>query len=141
MRLITGIQTLLLCLAFIHVASSLRIHNKIKSTGFEKIAPFKTKFIEQQVDHFNFRDDRTFKERYLINGLPLLFKLYLFLQFLQSFLFKTTFLIKRVDQYSFMLEMKEISSLFGTTLASYLILLQFFKPWLFFLNMFEFIFL
>lgn len=49
--------------------SSLRIHNKQKPVNGpnSSILPFKQFFMQQQVDHFNFRDDRTFQHRYLLN--------------------------------------------------------------------------
>lgn len=62
----------LLALAFIcQVANSLRVHNKNppppQTSTTSTIPAFKTFYIDQQLDHFNFRDARTFKQRYLLN--------------------------------------------------------------------------
>ena len=48
----------------------LRIHNNNKKLehNIKDIPKFKTYYTTQFVDHFNSRDDRTFQERFLLNG-------------------------------------------------------------------------
>jgi hypothetical protein len=61
----------ILCAISLTIIDGLRVHkklndkNKIKS---KSIPPFKTFYMEQYLDHFNFKDDRTFQMRYLVNG-------------------------------------------------------------------------
>ena len=52
----------------------LKIHNKkpLKENA-SSIPSFKTFWTTQQLDHFNFRDDRTFQHRYLLNGTEFIF--------------------------------------------------------------------
>ena len=58
-----------LLIALLNPTESLRIHNQRKPVqNARAIPPFKTFWMTQQLDHFNFRDDRTFQHRYLING-------------------------------------------------------------------------
>lgn len=57
-----------LLIALLNPTESLRIHNQRKPVqNARAIPPFKTFWMTQQLDHFNFRDDRTFQHRYLIN--------------------------------------------------------------------------
>jgi len=46
----------------------LRVHNKAKNNGVKDSPPFKTFYVNQFLDHFNLKDDRTFQQRYLVNG-------------------------------------------------------------------------
>ena len=46
---------------------ALRIHNKRPSKEVKDIPPFQTFYFDQVVDHYNLKDDRTFKQRYLVN--------------------------------------------------------------------------
>ncbi len=60
--------SLLAVLCVLNVVNSLRAHNKKHPKLTDTpVPPFKTGYIEQQLDHFNFRDDRTFQQRYLLN--------------------------------------------------------------------------
>jgi hypothetical protein len=58
-------------LLIVNQCQSLRVHNKkgIKNQPTDPIPPFKTFYTTQFLDHFNFRDSRTFQQRYLLNGL------------------------------------------------------------------------
>ena len=48
---------------------SLRTHNfKKLNRPTSPIPPFKTFYLTQNIDHFNFKDERTFQQRYLLNG-------------------------------------------------------------------------
>ena len=66
-------RSVFIALSLLAVYSSvngLRVHNFGKhGTQMPKstIPPFKTFYIEQNLDHFNHRDDRTFEQRYLLN--------------------------------------------------------------------------
>ena len=63
-----SISSVLLVLCALSLVSSLRVHNNRRLPVTDTpIPPFKTAYIEQQLDHFNFRDDRTFQQRYLLN--------------------------------------------------------------------------
>ncbi len=58
--------------------SGLRVHNSGKHVKKDEnvksvIPPFKTFYMEQYLDHFNLKDDRTFQMRYLLNGKTSLF--------------------------------------------------------------------
>jgi hypothetical protein len=60
--------------ALYSTAASLRVHNFGKhapGTALPNsvIPPFKTAYIEQFLDHFNLKDDRTFQQRFLYNGI------------------------------------------------------------------------
>jgi hypothetical protein len=51
--------------------SCLRIHNlnrKYIQLNEDSTPTYETFYIDQYVDHFNFNDNRTFKQRYLLNG-------------------------------------------------------------------------
>ena len=66
MKLLLAIALLVLVQ---YQTDGLRIHNKnFKGTAPKSVLPFKTQYITQFLDHFNSRDDRTFQQRYLING-------------------------------------------------------------------------
>ena len=50
-------------------AECLRAHGPVKkAASSSSIPPWKTFYYTQQLDHFNFNDDRTFQQRYLVNG-------------------------------------------------------------------------
>jgi hypothetical protein len=52
----------------------LRLHKKPSSNQKStSIPPFKTFYMTQFLDHFNLRDDRTFQQRYLVNGIKNLY--------------------------------------------------------------------
>lgn len=46
----------------------LRQVNPKQSASYSDSPAWKTFYIDQYLDHFNHNDDRTFKERYLVNG-------------------------------------------------------------------------
>ena len=65
-------------LALYSSAETLRVHNKkVFKNNLKDIPPFKTYYLDQFLDHFNTLDTRSFKQRYLVNGI--IFVLYFFL--------------------------------------------------------------
>jgi hypothetical protein len=55
-----------LFVTMLHNSETLKIHNK--KPHLKEIPAYKTFYMTQKIDHFNFRDDRTFQQRYLLNG-------------------------------------------------------------------------
>ena len=50
-------------------AECLRAHGPLKKVAASSnIPPWTTFYYTQTLDHFNFNDDRTFQQRYLVNG-------------------------------------------------------------------------
>ena len=47
---------------------SIRVHTKKLHSELKDIPKFKTYYTTQFLDHFNSRDDRTFQQRFLLNG-------------------------------------------------------------------------
>jgi hypothetical protein len=69
MKLLVRISLFLVVLLVIGV-DSLRLHKKPSfKHKSSSIPPFKTFYKTQFLDHFNLRDDRTFQQRYLVNGI------------------------------------------------------------------------
>ena len=64
--LLVAVFLLTFCLA--DVSEALKTHKKHTNNVHDSIPAFKTFYITQKIDHFNFRDDRTFQQRYLLNG-------------------------------------------------------------------------
>ena len=62
----------LLTFGLADVSEALKTHKKHTDKVHDSIPAFKTFYITQKVDHFNFRDDRTFQQRYLLNGKSLM---------------------------------------------------------------------
>lgn len=60
------IKYLLIFIVWTSSLEALKLHKK--TTNFNDVPKFKTLYIDQYLDHFNKRDDRTYKQRYLING-------------------------------------------------------------------------
>lgn len=60
---------LVVVLAVSSFVEGLRIHTTRKADNIKTTIPKpKTFYFEQNLDHFTFNDDRTFKQRYLVNG-------------------------------------------------------------------------
>jgi hypothetical protein len=64
----SGILFIVLLAACAVSVESLRVHNKANKNGIKDSPPFKTFHVTQFLDHFNLKDDRTFQQRYLVNG-------------------------------------------------------------------------
>lgn len=60
------IKYILIFIALTSSLKALKLHKA--STNFNDVPKFKTMYMDQYLDHFNKRDDRTYKQRYLING-------------------------------------------------------------------------
>lgn len=58
----------LLILLIIYAIDCKKLRNIEETTTEHEFTPWETFYIDQYVDHFNFRDNRTFKQRYLISG-------------------------------------------------------------------------
>lgn len=61
----------ILCLISNIDVDCLRMHKKASLKQKSSIPPFKTFYTTQYLDHFNLRDDRTFQQRYLVNGITI----------------------------------------------------------------------
>ncbi len=58
----------------------------IYSTEAKSAIPaYKTLYMTQKLDHFNFQDSRTFQQRYLLNGNLTIDYFYFLVQFIQFF--------------------------------------------------------
>ena len=60
--------TLICSIYTVQKIESLRVHNKRLHAEIKDIPKFKTFYTTQFLDHFNSRDDRTFQQRFLLNG-------------------------------------------------------------------------
>ncbi|RNA18807.1 dipeptidyl peptidase 2-like [Brachionus plicatilis] len=59
------IKYILLVVLLTSSLEGLKLHKK--RTNFENVPKFKTLYTDQYLDHFNKRDDRTYKQRFLVN--------------------------------------------------------------------------
>ena len=59
---------LLSLILFAYQFDCLRVHNKKTHKDVKDVPKFKTYYTTQFLDHFNSRDDRTFQQRFLLNG-------------------------------------------------------------------------
>lgn len=65
------IKYIVVVILLISSLQGLKLHKK--NTKFNDVPKFKTLYMDQYLDHFNKRDDRTYKQRYLINGIKNIF--------------------------------------------------------------------
>lgn len=108
------------------------------------IPPWKTFYYTQMLDHFNLKDDRTFQQRYLVNGNNLYFKcqFWTFIEFIFIYFKmklakkKMTILIRAMVRSFSTPEMKVTLRDSTTTRALCSTLLPYFRRWSFLPNMF-----